>query len=167
MAAGTTTTKPRVKKAPPVVPGSTAPSKKRTGAPPEIVPYQWKPGQSGNPAGRAKSVEAINRDIRVRYGGRVTEVMNALIAKALSGDVPAIKEFMDRMVGKARQPVDVSVDQRVSMFHALLALPAEKLREYAVTGQLPPGVIDVEEEDGDGEDGGDTGAAAAAEGDAT
>lgn len=36
------------------------------------------------------------------------ELANALITKALSGDVPALKEVNDRVLGKAKQDLDVT-----------------------------------------------------------
>lgn len=47
--------------------------------------------------GMAKLVEA--------YYEKVKPINDALIAKALTGDVPAIKELHERVHGKARQPV--------------------------------------------------------------
>lgn len=65
----------------------------------------WKPGQSGNPAGRPKSkpfkdalTEAI-RDLGLKDAAR------ALVVKANTGDVGALKELADRMDGKVPQGI--------------------------------------------------------------
>lgn len=70
----------------------------------------WKPGQSGNPSGRPKTKpfkEAIRR--AVEAAGTDTEKLDrlatALYAKALEGDVSAIREIGDRLDGKVAQAI--------------------------------------------------------------
>lgn len=43
-------------------------------------------------------------------GTRLRAVADALVAKAISGDVPAIKEIGDRLDGKVMQQVELSGD---------------------------------------------------------
>lgn len=83
-------------------------------------PYAFKPGQSGNPAGRPR--EAITpylRDyVQRKYPGKSDATYAEMIAKALvdcaiRGEIAAIREVFDRLDGKPRQPVnlvDVNVD---------------------------------------------------------
>lgn len=71
---------------------------------------QFKPGQSGNPAGRPKSKpfrEAIQRALEEAGDDKASlqAVATALVGKALMGDVPAIKELADRMDGKVAQAI--------------------------------------------------------------
>jgi len=66
---------------------------------------RWKPGQSGNPSGRPKSKpfkEALQEVIsRVGLQGAAA----ALVARANTGDVAAIKEIGDRLDGKVPQSI--------------------------------------------------------------
>jgi hypothetical protein len=66
---------------------------------------QWKPGQSGNPAGRPKTKpfkDALKKLIEERGLDGAAE---ALYAKAMTGDVPALKEIADRLDGKVPQAI--------------------------------------------------------------
>lgn len=81
----------------------------------------WKPGQSGNPKGKPKGaknrstvikkwadakLELVNPVTKEKQKGTVEdEVVLALISKARKGDVPAIREFLDSLYGKAAQPL--------------------------------------------------------------
>lgn len=69
----------------------------------------WKPGQSGNPGGKA--IGTRNRSTIVRQwlespatddgGGEVVDqITRALIQKAVKGDVSAFRELMDSAFGK-------------------------------------------------------------------
>ncbi len=74
-------------------------------------PFQ--PGQSGNPNGRPKSrpfKEAIDRAIKIASAetdGKdiLDQIALALVTKAMTGDVPALKEFADRLDGKVPQAI--------------------------------------------------------------
>lgn len=44
----------------------------------------------------------------MRVGQYVPIIMDALVAKAKTGDVPAIKELFDRTLGKPAQSLDVT-----------------------------------------------------------
>lgn len=83
--------------------------------------FAFKPGQSGNPAGRPRDAitphlrelaqeQAPGKDKRT-YGRMVAEM---LYAEALGGNVQAAKEILDRLDGKPRQAVDLTVDERKS-----------------------------------------------------
>lgn len=72
-------------------------------------PYQFKPGQSGNPAGRPKGVKYVSEAVRefleraLAPGSEYSladALAKALIDQALAGDVSALREVMDRAEGK-------------------------------------------------------------------
>ncbi len=71
----------------------------------------WKPGQSGNPAGKPKG--ARNRSTIYRQhleklgksGQVVDDIVLAAIDKALTGDINALKELMDSGYGKVADKV--------------------------------------------------------------
>jgi hypothetical protein len=66
---------------------------------------KWKAGQSGNPSGRPKSkpfkdaLEAIIKEVGLNKAAA------ALVAKANTGDVAALKEVADRLDGKVATEV--------------------------------------------------------------
>lgn len=85
----------------------------------------WQTGQSGNPTGKPKG--ALNRatilkrylatnlkdnpsDIPFELEGKITveeAIALALIKKALSGDISAIKEIQDTVHGKMTEPSEI------------------------------------------------------------
>lgn len=73
-----------------------------------MVGRPFQPGQSGNPAGRPKSkpfadaLRAALKDVGDDAEALKT-VANALVVKARTGDVAAIKEIADRLDGKVPQ----------------------------------------------------------------
>ena len=88
---------------------------------------RFKPGQSGNPAGRKKgqsTLKAILRRMvytkvdaydflqkRPRWMSVQEAMVLALIRKALHGDVRAFKEIIDRLEGPVRPYSDPEQDQ--------------------------------------------------------
>lgn len=69
-------------------------------------------GVSGNPAGRPKSRpfrEALDRAIKAASEGdeaiSLDDIARALLVKAKTGDVPAIKELAERYDGKVAQAI--------------------------------------------------------------
>lgn len=73
--------------------------------------HQFKKGQSGNPRGRPKVPdisEALAMILNEEEGGEIAleRVLKALRARAMKGDVAAIRELFDRAYGKAKQSID-------------------------------------------------------------
>ena len=89
-----------------------------------LIGKGFKPGQSGNPAGRPKGIpNAKTRYQRIlnlieKVKNPVTgeieeftvaEIMDMkIMQKARSGDIKAYKEILDRLEGKAQQAVDLT-----------------------------------------------------------
>lgn len=75
----------------------------------------WKPGESGNPYGRKKdtpaqifekrAIKAIVKEYRQALADALPKISPVLIDKAVSGELPAIKEVNDRVMGKARETI--------------------------------------------------------------
>ena len=57
----------------------------------------WKPGQSGNPAGRPPGVGEIGK-LRAAIAERVPELLAAMMGKALEGDVGAARLLLERAI---------------------------------------------------------------------
>jgi ribosomal protein L17 len=92
------------------------------------VATQWKPGQSGNPAGRPKSLtlsEAYRRELAKvdphdALKRTFAEVLaEQMIVKASKGDVAALKEIADRVEGKAKQTITLTTDRREQVERAI------------------------------------------------
>jgi hypothetical protein len=64
----------------------------------------WKPGQSGNPAGKRPGTGKIDK-LRAVLAKELPEVLEALVAQAKAGDTGAIKLILERTV-PALRPVD-------------------------------------------------------------
>ena len=93
--------------------------------PQNIVGKEFKKGQSGNPAGRPPGIpNAATRYQRLLklvtkaanpVTGEMEEYTQAelmdmrIMSKALKGDLPAYKEIMDRLEGKAKETVDTNL----------------------------------------------------------
>ncbi|MBP7540367.1 MAG: hypothetical protein KA802_10515 [Saprospiraceae bacterium] len=81
--------------------------------------HLWKPGESGNPNGRPPMTEEeklkakVQRDFAKEYKQSLMEALPlispVLIAKALEGDIQAIKEVNDRAIGKALQKQETDI----------------------------------------------------------
>lgn len=68
-------------------------------------------GASGRPKGvdaRAEFIKAQGADAPAKA---VVEVLLAMIAKAIGGDVQAARVVLERLAGPVRQEVDMTVDQ--------------------------------------------------------
>ena len=64
---------------------------------------RYKPGQSGNPAGRPKnSVTTLLKNVDEITNQKICD---KLIELALKGDLPAIREYLDRTDGKVPLPI--------------------------------------------------------------
>ncbi len=80
--------------------------------------HLFKPGQSGNPNGRPpmteqeKLIAKAKRDFVKEYKEGLREALPlispVLIAKAMEGDIQAIKEVNDRAMGKPESKADIT-----------------------------------------------------------
>jgi hypothetical protein len=102
--------------------------KKTTTRKPPPAATQWKPGQSGNPAGRPKSItlsEAYRKQLaKIDEADPLkrsfAEVLaEQMIVKAKTGDVTALKELADRTEGKARQTITLTSERREQIEQAI------------------------------------------------
>jgi len=82
------------------------------------TPNTFKPGQSGNPAGRPKSItlsEALRLELAKMLPGDTQErtfaevIAQQLVRSAATGNILAAKEIADRTEGRAKQQVDVDL----------------------------------------------------------
>jgi hypothetical protein len=113
------------------------------------APTAFKPGQSGNPAGRPKSItlsEAFRRQLSQPvlndpHGRTYAELIAARVCvAAANGDVAAAREIADRTEGKPKQAIDVDMSvsdwRQVAAAHGLneqdVLREAKRLIESAI-----------------------------------
>lgn len=83
----------------------------------------FKPGSSGNPAGRPKLGESFTDIIRERVnvvkgknGDRIADqIIDKLIARALKGDTKAAAYLIDRVDGKSNQSMDIGLKENTDL----------------------------------------------------
>ena len=97
--------------------------------------HGWKPGQSGNPAGRKPGTSEITK-LRAAIAGRVPEVLNVLLAQALEGDVAAARLLLERTVPplKAVEPA-----QPLTLPDGSLTEQGRAVLASVAAGELAPG----------------------------
>jgi cell division GTPase FtsZ len=78
-----------------------------------IQPYQWKPGQTGNPKGRPRRkriTDALSEFLDAVDANGVSaaqKIAIAMIMQAMKGDIQHAKEILNRTEGAVKQSVDV------------------------------------------------------------
>src|SRR5688500_3701595 len=78
-----------------------------------LKPYQWKPGQSGNPGGRPKHeslTATLRRKLQEEHHGKPLQaiLVERLLQEALSVKYQFIRELFDRLEGRPNQRVEVA-----------------------------------------------------------
>ena len=104
---------------------------------------QFRPGQSGNPGGRPKTAplshacrDLLSRNIPNDPQGRTyaEAIAEALVEKAVAGDIRAAQELADRAEGRARQSIEI---EHTLLRQAFDRMNGEELETYAREGKLP------------------------------
>ncbi len=98
-------------------------------------PGRWKPGESGNPAGRKAGTGEVAK-VRAAIAARVPELLAKLMTQALEGDTSAARLLLERAVA----PLKASEQPQA------LTLPAGSLTDQGravlasvAAGELAPG----------------------------
>ena len=84
--------------------------------------HLWKPGQSGNPAGKPKGARHFSTLIKEAITKVATDtgtsddilIIQELVAKAKDGDLKAVDMVLDRVDGKAEQTINLDADVTVN-----------------------------------------------------
>lgn len=98
-------------------------------------PGRWKPGESGNPAGRTPGTGEVAA-IRAAIADRVPALLAAMMTRALDGDVGAARLLLERAVAPLKaaeqaQPLSLPDGTLTDQGRAVLASVA--------AGELAPG----------------------------
>lgn len=105
----------------------------------QVANFKWKPGQSGNPAGRRKgsvSLAAALQKLLLKEPEKLESVARTLVDAAIAGDVSAARLLFERLDGhKGTGFFAVNIDQsdRRSVFTVtpqVLGEIAEARRRY-------------------------------------
>lgn len=95
----------------------------------------WKPGQSGNPAGRPPGVGEIGK-LRAAIGERVPDLLAAMMTRALEGDVGAARLLLERAIAPLKG-IEQAVTLQLPHDGTLTAKATAVLN--AAAGDLAPG----------------------------
>jgi hypothetical protein len=99
----------------------------------------WKPGQSGNPAGKPKGARhKTTLAMEVLLEGEADAITRKAIEMAKAGDLIAIRIVMDRLL-PVRRERSVSLDMPKINSASDLIAAASALTEAAADGQITPG----------------------------
>lgn len=112
-----------------------------------LRPYRFARGTSGNPGGRPKgrSTKAVLNELLElpnREGVTARERLGeVLLAKALTGNLGAIKELFDRADGRAKQAVDLGGDVTIRVEYADSHVDAPEASPGAAEGPSGPETV--------------------------
>lgn len=95
----------------------------------------WKPGQSGNPAGRRPGTGNVAK-IRAAISARVPELLDAMMAKALDGDVGAARLLLERTVAPLKAAEQT---QALSLPDGTFTDQGRAVLACVASGELAPG----------------------------
>ena len=88
-----------------------------------ILPFAWKPGQSGNPTG-AKPKQTLIDLLRMKVDEEQAAIVAGLLAQAKKGNVKAFAEIRDTLFGVPKQAIEVSRpdDPQAELMHQLASI---------------------------------------------
>jgi hypothetical protein len=97
-------------------------------------PGRWKAGESGNPKGRKPGTGEVAK-FRSAIADQVPEILNALIGRALEGDIGAARLLLERTVAplKAVEPT-----QRLRLPDGSLTDKGQAVLASVAAGELAP-----------------------------
>lgn len=95
----------------------------------------WKPGQSGNPAGRRPGTGEVAQ-IRAAIAERVPELLAALMTKALEGDVGAARLLLERAIAPLKAAEQT---QALTLPDGTLSEQGRAVLASVAAGELAPG----------------------------
>ena len=98
-------------------------------------PGRWKPGESGNPKGRAPGTGEVAK-LRAAIAGRVPEILDKLMTQALEGDTSAARLLLERAVAPLKA---TEQPQAVNLAGASLTDQGRAVLASVAAGELAPG----------------------------
>lgn len=98
-------------------------------------PGRWKPGESGNPKGRKPGTGEVAR-IRAAIANLVPDLVAAMMARALEGDVGAARLLLERTVAPLKP---AEQQQRLNLSSGSLTDQGRAVLAAVASGELAPG----------------------------
>ena len=95
----------------------------------------WKPGQSGNPKGRPPGTGEVAK-MRAAIADRVPQLLAAMMARALDGDVGAARLLLERAIAPLKAAEQV---QALSLPDGTLTDQGRAVLASVAAGELAPG----------------------------
>lgn len=96
---------------------------------------RWKAGESGNPRGRPAGSGKV-AEMRAAIAAHVPDLLQALVTKALDGDVGAARLLLERTVAPLRA---VEPAQALTLPDGTLTDQGRAVLKAVATGELAPG----------------------------
>ncbi len=97
--------------------------------------HGWKPGQSGNPKGRKPGTSEVQK-LRAAIADRVPDIIKALLAQALEGDVAAARLLLERTIAPLKA---VEPPQAIGLPDGNLTEQGRAVLAAVAAGELAPG----------------------------
>jgi hypothetical protein len=101
---------------------------------------QFKPGESGNPAGRPKKLPGLDKLLAEVLGEDLTEakaILQALLVRAKKGHVRSAQIILDRAFGKEIIPLDVHNRSEQAVIIDYSKLSESTLKELLAATSTP------------------------------
>lgn len=98
-------------------------------------PHAWKPGESGNPAGRAAGAGEIAK-LRAAIAEHVPSIVEQLVTAAKAGDVQAARLILERVLPPMKA-IEQAVELQLPNAGTLTA-KASAVLSAAAAGELSP-----------------------------
>lgn len=95
----------------------------------------WKPGQSGNPAGRPKGTGEVSK-LREAIKAHVPAIVERLTAQALEGDVQSARLLLERTIAPLKA---VEPSQALALPNGTLTEQGRAVLAAVAAGELAPG----------------------------
>ena len=97
---------------------------------------RFKPGQSGNPAGRPKN-SGLSAQLRKAIADEAGEILQSVIEQAKSGDIQAAKLLLDRVLPPLKSEAQAV---QLDLASGDLVAKANTIIEATGTGELAPDI---------------------------
>ena len=98
-------------------------------------PGGWKPGESGNPAGKPSGSGELQK-LRAAIGEHVPEIINQLVTAARGGDIQAARLILERVLPPVKA---IEQAQAINLPNGTLTEQGRAVLAAVAAGELAPG----------------------------